>query len=490
MSLCDKPEMRLRTCAALLAAGALLGACGQEPVPDRLDRVPAADRAYGADQHPRLLAELGGAYAGPKSRYVADLGEKVARGAGLDGQCTFTLVNTDAVNAFAVPGCYIYVTRGLFAIVTSEAELASVLGHEIGHIVGAHSRRQERRSLWRTLGVIAVSLTGSEQLTRLAGQAAQYFTLRYSRNQEYESDTLGIRYVRAAGYDPHAAPDMLAALGRHDQFMTQTSGRDEASAIPEWARSHPLTENRIERARKIAAELAPADTLPENEAAYLDEVDGLLFGDDPEQGFVLGRRFAHPIMRIAFDAPDGFTLTNSPQAILLSGPQGLRGEFGGGPLPGGRLDLYAQRLVRQITGGAPVQGQATQATIHGMRALLVALSLPGESGTVPISVAAYDAGDGQAYHFLIASPPAQPSLDAIAALFRSFHRLSDAEVQRLRPRFVRTVTVGPEVSPATLMSRIADPHPQALFAMMNDRPAKQPFRAGERVKIVTFAREP
>lgn len=487
MSLCAAPEMRRRTFAAFMAAGALLGACGREATPERLDSVPAADRAYGADQHPRLLAEFGGAYAGPESRYVADLGEKIARGAGLGGQCTFTLVNTDVVNAFAVPGCYIYVTRGLFAIVTSEAELASVLGHEIGHIVGAHSRRQERRSLWRTLGVIAVSLTGSEQLTRLAGQAAQYFTLRYSRGQEYESDELGIRYLHAAGYDPHAAPDMLAALGRHDQFMTTTSGRDEASAIPEWARSHPLTENRISRAREIASGLAAPDALPENEAAYLDEVDGLLFGDDPEQGFVLGRRFAHPIMRIAFDAPEGFTLTNSPQAILLAGPQGLRGEFGGGALPGGRLDIYIQQLVRQIAGDAAGQGQAVPAMINGMRALLVTLNLSGAEGVVPVSIAAYDAGDGQAYHFLVASPAARPSLEAVSALFRSFRRLSDAEVGQLRPRVVRTVAVGPQVSPAAIINRIADPHPQALFAMMNDRPATRPFQPGERVKIVTYA---
>jgi predicted Zn-dependent protease len=113
------------------------------------------DRAYGQQAHPQLLASLGGAYAGEESAYVRAIGERMATAAGLEGQCTFTLVNTDVVNAFAVPGCYIYVTRGLLAIVTSEAELASVLGHEVGHIVARHAQRQERRSLWQTLGVIA-----------------------------------------------------------------------------------------------------------------------------------------------------------------------------------------------------------------------------------------------------------------------------------------------------------------------------------------------
>ncbi|ODP37881.1 M48 family metalloprotease [Sphingomonas turrisvirgatae] len=131
---------------------------------DEVIRISDADRAYGEEAHPQLLAEFGGAYAGDGARYVRAVGKRVADAA---GQCTFTLVNSDVVNAFAVPGCYIYVTRGLLAIVTSEAELASVLGHELGHITARHAQRQQQRSIWRTLGVIAVSATGSERLTRL-----------------------------------------------------------------------------------------------------------------------------------------------------------------------------------------------------------------------------------------------------------------------------------------------------------------------------------
>lgn len=465
----------------------LLASCGGS-APDAAAQVSDEERAYGAEQHPQLLAEFGGAYGGPEARYFAALGEKLAAAAGLEDQCVFTLVNTDVVNAFAVPGCYIYVTRGLFAIVTSEAELASVIGHELGHIVGAHSQRQQSRSIWRTLGVIVVSLTGSEQLTRLASQAAQYFTLRYSRGQEYESDALGIRYLAQAGYDPHAAADMLGALGRQDQFMTRTSGRDEASAIPEWARSHPLTDNRIARARELARQVTPdPDALPENEAAYFGEVDGLLYGDDPEQGFVFGRRFAHPIMRIGFEAPAGFTLTNSPQAILLSGPAGLRGQFGGGPAPGGRIDLYAQRLIKEVIGEAQAQAQVSQALVNGLPAILIQLSVASERGAVPLSMAVYDGGGGQAYHFIVISPPRQTSLESIETLFRSFRRLSPAEVAQLRPRVIRTVRVRPGDSVESLAGMVADTHPRDLFLLLNGRTADQQLPPGELVKIVTFA---
>jgi predicted Zn-dependent protease len=471
----------------LLVSALLLASCGSSP--DSVPQITDEERAYGAEQHPQLLAEFGGAYVGPEARYTAALGEKIAAAAGLQGQCVFTLVNTDVVNAFAVPGCYIYITRGLFAIVGSEAELASVLGHEIGHIVGAHAQRQQKRSIWSALGVIAVSLTGSESLTRLASQAAQYFTLRYSRGQEYESDALGIRYLARAGYDPHAAADMLAALGRQTRFLAATSGRDEASSIPEWASSHPLTDNRVARARDLASEVTPdPDALPENEAAYLREVDGLLYADDPEQGFVLGRRFLHPVMRIAFEAPPGFTLTNSPQAILLSGPGGLRGQFGGGPAPGGRIDLYAQRLLREVVGQGEARAQVTEAVVNGLPTLLIQMAIQSQKGTVPLSIAVYDAGGGQAYHFMVVAPPSQPSVAAVAALFRSFRTLSPFEAAQLRPRLIRTVRVGPQDTIESLANVVADTNPRDLFLLLNGLGPQDRLRPGDLVKIVTFAR--
>jgi predicted Zn-dependent protease len=348
----------------ILLSAALAG-CGKD-VEDYRPDIEESERQLGAEQHPLLLAEFGGSYDEPEALYVRRIGEKVAKAADLGGQCTFTLVNSDVVNAFAVPGCYIYVTRGLMGIVNSEAELASVLAHELGHIVADHSERQQKRSLWRQLGVLAVGfVTGSEGLTRLAGNAAGYFTLRYSRKQEYESDDLGIRYLRLAGYDPDAAGDMLSALARNEQFLARTRGRDEAQGIPEWARTHPLTENRIERSREAAAATGAAD-LPENERPFLREVDGLLYGDDPQQGFVMGRRFAHPVMRIGFDAPEGFTLTNSPEAILIDGPDGMRGEFAGGRMPAGGLEDYAAAVLEQMLKGAPAQAgeaQRTRATV-------------------------------------------------------------------------------------------------------------------------------
>lgn len=458
------------------------GTSDQEPV------IAERDRVYGEQAHPQLLAEFGGAYVGDETAYVRSVGERIAAAAGLDNQCTFTLVNSDVVNAFAVPGCYIYVTRGLLAIVTSEAELASVLGHEVGHIVARHAQRQQRRTIWRTLGVIAVSITGSERLTQLASQAGQYFGLRYSRKQEYEADDLGVRYLETARYDVFAATDMLAALQRQDDFMARTRGRDSARSVPEWTLSHPLTANRIERSRVTAEKTGlKDDELSENAAGYLTAVDGLLYGDDPEQGFVIGRRFAHPVMRIGFDAPDGFSLTNNPQAIRLNGPNGVSGEFAGGPLGEGGLEAYSNALLARVVGQAPAEVSAARPiNVNGLNAIVMDVRVAVRDGSVPLAIAVYDGGDGQAYHFVVVSPPDDAEATAIETLFRSFRRLSDQEVGSLRPRFIRTVAAAAGDTAETLSLRVADPAPQALFDLLNGRVGNATIRAGERVKIVSY----
>jgi predicted Zn-dependent protease len=468
-------------CVSLLLAG-----CGDGGGP----AVTEDEQRVGAEQHPRLLAEFGGAYDAPEAAYLRRLGERAAVAAGLEGQCTFTLINSDVVNAFAVPGCFIYVTRGLMGLVNSEAELASVLAHELGHIVANHSEQQQKRSIWRNLGVAAVGvLTGSDRLAGIAGEAAAYFGLRYSRKQEYEADDLGLATMKAAGFDPYEAADMLGALGRNEQFMAATRSTDQAKAIPEWARTHPLTENRIARAREGAAATGVADNqLPEGVGEYLREVDGLLYGDDPQQGFVLGRRFAHPVMRIGFEAPPGFTLTNSPQSIRIDGPDGLRGEFAGGPLPPGGLEAYAEAVLASLLGRAPARTGAPQPmVVNNVPGLFVPVTVKTEQGEVDLALMAYAGPGGGAFHFIMVSPPGGAAPAALQALFGSFHLISGQEAATLRPRVIRVVAARPGDSYQTLAARMASERPLDHLLMLNGRAAGEPLRPGERLKIVTLA---
>ena len=299
-------EPRFRAAFAALAFALATACASVNSTPDAPQILPQ-ERQQAAQQHPQILAEFGGEYQSPASAYVTRIGEQTAAAAGVPGLCNFTVINTDVINAFAVPGCYIYITRGLLAAMNSEDELASVLGHEVGHVVADHSDRRANRGTIAGLGAVLVGvLSGSGELMNAAGQAAQVWTLGYSRDQEYESDDLGIRYMLANGYNPYAAADMLAALGAASSLDALTKGRDDAEAIPEWSRTHPLSENRVQRAIANAnASGVPPTARAETVAPFLAATDNMIYGDDPEQGFILGRTFAHPTLKLAFEAPQG-----------------------------------------------------------------------------------------------------------------------------------------------------------------------------------------
>jgi predicted Zn-dependent protease len=218
-------------------------------------------------------------------------------------------------------------------------------------------------------------------------------------------------------------------------------------------------------------------------------VDGLLYGDDPEQGFVLGRRFAHPVMRIGFEAPQGFTLTNSPQAILIEGPDGLRGEFAGGTVPTGGLEGYVSAVLGQLLGEAQVPpGERRPRTVNGVPALETRLQIETRQGPVALSLIAYRAAGDAAYHFVMVGNPSAGSEAPLASLFASFRLLGEAEARSLRPRWIRVAKASPGETAQSLAARMASDNKLEHFLMLNGRTADQPVRPGELVKIVTYAR--
>lgn len=325
----------------------------------------------------------------------------------------------------------------------------------------------------------------------IAGAAAGFSNLRYSRDDEYEADDLGIEYLRKAGYDPRAAANMLEMLRRYQTFQRGAQG-DEAAAktIPEWALNHPLTENRIVRAREaVENKDARSPAPPERQAAYLQEVDGLLYGDDPEQGFVLGRRFVHPDMRIAFEAPEGFTLTNSPRAVLIQGPDGLRGQFGGTMIPNRDVKTYAEALVRNLLREQVWRlVSAHPFTTNGVSGFVVQAVVKTAGGSVPISVATYAGDNGQGYHFIIVSKPDAEPPQTIASLFSSLRLLSPQEAAKLRPRNIRIIRAQPGDTQQSLAARIDADRPVETLRMLNGLAADEPLHPGEPLKLVQYAK--
>jgi predicted Zn-dependent protease len=449
--------------------------------------VKPAEQARAAQEHPKIVAQFGGAIEGPLGAYVAAIGNKSSDAAGLSGQCRYTVINSDVVNAFAVPGCYIYVTRGLLTIMNSEDELSAVLNHEVGHIVGKHSYRRQRASLWSTLGAIALgAATRSSEIMQQAAQLAQVYTLSYSRAQENESDDYGVRYLKTNGYNLFAAADIMGALGAQEALDARVNNR-EGRVIPNWARSHPVSSERV--ARTTAAATAAGGTRtspPETVTPFFNAINGMRVGDDPEQGFVNGRVFAHPTMRITFEAPAGFTLSNSPQAVQMQGANNLRGQFTGGSNLSGGLETYATAALRGVLGQTPAQlGAPQSSTINGIPAVsILARAQSSQGQAVDVAIMAYNV-NGRAYNFTLVGPAGQ--LNPTFPMTQSFRLLSDAEIANLRPRQLEIVTVRNGDTIASLSARMAyDTFQADRFKMINAIATDRALVPGERLKIVTY----
>ncbi len=286
------------------------------------------DVRAGREAHPQILQEYGGAVENPElAAYVSRVGNRVKDVSELaDLDFTFTVLDSEIVNAFALPGGYVYVSRGLLAYADDEAELASVLAHEIGHVTARHGASRQTTGQLATfglglLGVLGGAVLGGEEGAKLGaqlGQQAGYgLTQTYSRSQEYEADALGIRYLARAGYDPEASPDFLEALETSAELQAKLAGTSvrEPGALDHFFASHPYTPDRVKEARELAGEHGQSGD-ERDRKRFLAAIDGMIYGPSPRQGFVEGNHFAHPGLRIAFDYPEPYKLINQPAAVV------------------------------------------------------------------------------------------------------------------------------------------------------------------------------
>ena len=291
--------------------------------------ISESDKATGAQAHPQLLSEFGGAMRGPQAAYVERVGKRVAVQSGLSnagGDFTVTLLNSPVDNAFAIPGGYVYVTRQLLALMNSEAELASVLGHEVGHVAARHaSKRNTRSTIGGLLAAGVGAVTKSDIASRAAGFGTQLYTLGFSRGQEYEADGLGVKYITAAGYTPYAAADMLAELNDQTQLQGMIAGRSGNG--PTWMSTHPNGADRVTRAQKLAQATGAPDTTERQDVAFLRMLDGLPYDDGSKVVRIVTVRAGDTVDKLAARMAygdhqvDRFTVLNGldPEAPLVPG---------------------------------------------------------------------------------------------------------------------------------------------------------------------------
>jgi predicted Zn-dependent protease len=298
----------------------LIAACTMNPATGRRQLTllsEAQEIQIGAQTHPEVMASFG-AYEDPEwQAYIQKIGARIAATSERpELDWTFTVLDDPVVNAMALPGGYIYVNRGILAHFNSEAELASVLGHEIGHVTARHSVEQISRAQLAQigLGMAAAAVEEFRQFAGLASQGIGVLFLKFGRDDENQSDALGLRYMTRAGYDPREMPKVFATLDR-------VSGSQGLRGTPEWLSTHPDPGNRIANINARIGRLPPeAQSGTVGRDSYLRRLEGLIFGDDPRQGYTIGPTYYHPELEFKIDFPEEWQIINQRQAVGALSP--------------------------------------------------------------------------------------------------------------------------------------------------------------------------
>jgi predicted Zn-dependent protease len=452
------------------------------------------DVAEAQKENAQIVEELGGAETGPRAAYVESVGRRVAAYSGVAnaGQAMhFTTLNSAVENAFSVPGGYVYITRQLMTLMGDESQLAFALGHEVGHIAANHAHQREaveRELTWRALPEILLGqMMGGfgNQLALQRALAVKLQTLSFSREQEYEADTLGMRYMIAAGYDPAGAARLLASLSRETALQARVQGRTNRR-IPEWALTHPLSENRMQRALEEARATGRLGTGLRNRDTFLSALEGITVDDDPAQGIIDGPVFTHPDLRIQFRVPTGYLMSNGTYAVTVSGSAG-KAQFSDGRA-GGSLDQYVLKVLQQLIRG---QGEIAvprprRITVNGMAAEYTTAHVNTQSGAVDVSVMAYQWDPQHIYHFAMLTRGGS-GFGPFTPMVNSLRKITPAQAAAIRPRIIHVVTVARGDTVQSLASRMAYRDFQVdRFRTLNNLSANSRLVPGQKVKLVVY----
>lgn len=445
------------------------------------------DIALGQKEHPKLVEAFGGEYDNPRLQsYISRLGTELARYAEYqEFKYTFTIVNSPIINAFALPGGFCYVSRGLITLASNEAELAGVISHEIGHVNARHTAQRIAQSqLAGGLIGLATILTGQRAVGQLGGAIAGSVLKSYSREQELEADSLGLRYMSAAGYSPDAMVHFLDTMRDHSQIEAEKRGLPPETVDERNINAtHPRTIERVQR----AAALADQKRLPNqviNRDRYLDQVDGMLYGDDPDQGIVRGREFIHPTLKFRYEVPEGFTIQNGAKEVVARrSSEDAVIVFDGGKR--NTRDVYT--YLTQEWGKDVQLHDLGRIDINGNQAATGAARLQG----VDYRFVVIQAEGDRVYRFrFLSKPNVTASLDRpFRETTYSFNFLSDREASRIVPYRILVVPIAPGDTVASLSANFPEGNfSQAAFRVINDLKPQDPLPPTGRVKVVVGGR--
>jgi predicted Zn-dependent protease len=468
-------------------AFAVLAACATNPATGNKEfslMSEAQEVQLGQEMDVQVKREMGVYEDADLQRYVSEIGMRLARASERPNlPWAFTVVDEPAVNAFALPGGKIYLTRGILPFLHSEEQMAGVLGHEIGHVTARHSAQQYTKATSAGLGLTLLSIFVPEArpFQGVAETAMGVLFLKYGRDDELQADRLGAEYTAKTGYDPRGVAGMLRTLERLDVANGSRRG------VPNWLSTHPAPGDRVEKVlayikqNPIAVGTAGRDT---DEAAYLRHVDGIVFGDSPSDGIVRGNEFLHPELRLALAFPEGWEVQNSAQQVVAKAPD--RDHFmllQFVPNPSGSIQQVAQGSMANA-GFRQIEGEA--ARLNGLDAYVGTYQGAMQGLGNVVTVAAHIVHDRNVYLLAGLAPANQfrASQTQFANSIRSFRELSRSQAESIRPNRVDLYTVRGGDTWAEIAKRSGGLVSAPTLAIMNNYEPNQAPRAGDRIKII------
>jgi predicted Zn-dependent protease len=474
-----------RALAAALCAALAATACSRNPATGQrqLSLISEAQEIQLGRENDQAIVQQLGLYGDSNmQRYVQDLGSRLAAKSERPNlPWTFRVVDDPVVNAFALPGGFIYVTRGIMAHVENEAQLAGIIGHEIGHVTARHSVSRMSSAQLAQFGLAVGSILSPtvERYAGLAGTGLQLLFLKYSRDDENQADELGVRYMSRTRYDANHMPQIFTMLDRISQ-------QEGGGRVPEWLATHPNPGNRARRITQLVERL-PAESVGTtvNEESYLRRLDGMVYGEDPREGFFDGQRFLHPGMRFQVDFPQGWRTANQKQAVGAVSPPPQQDAIVQVSLArGSSPEAAAQAFFSQQQGVRG--GSASRVSVNGLSGVVVPFQAQSQQGNLTGTALFIEHGSSV---FMVLGYAAEQRWDArqgaVEGAMQSFRPLTDQAALTAQPLRLDIVQADRAITVEQLARERQAAVPAAKLALLNQVEANQPLRSGKLVKMVT-----
>jgi predicted Zn-dependent protease len=467
----------------MLVLLAFAAGCATNPVTGKREITlvsEAQEIAMGQQADAEVRREMG-VYDDPElQRYVSDIGYKLAKLShrpNLPWQ--FAVVDHPAVNAFALPGGFIYITRGILPYLEDEAELAGVLGHEIAHVTARHSAQQATRAMLGQGAMIGLSIfvPATQPFGDVGSAGLGVLFMKFGRDDEREADRVGIDYAAKGGWDPTGVPGLLQTLARMDELSER--------GVPNWLSTHPEPAARVTEAAPIAAKFASPAAAERNRDGFLQHIDGIVVGDNPKDGVVRGNRFLHPELRFAFEFPEGWDVQNSQSQVAAKDadqPHYMLFQLVDRPQGQTAGEIAARAMAS--AGFKQLEGQATR--LNNLDAY-VGLYQGQISGIGRVVMrAAHIVHRRQVYVFAGYAPEAEfGRVDKdVSQSIQTFRELSEREAANVRPNRLDFYTVRSGDTWQSIAARGGNLVRATELAIMNHRAVSEQPEAGQRIKIV------